>query len=155
PNFRITTSQFPEAFGQDPVVNTSYMGDYDTAVADNNFFYCTWGDNRLSTSFHANQPDVRIVTVPTTLDVLLQLDTVTVSGGNGDGIVDTGETNNLTITIVNILTNTATSVSATLSSSTPGVDVLAASSAYPNVGGNAIATNTTPFVFAVSNSVNC
>lgn len=58
-NFRITTQSFPVAIGQDPGVLPDYMGDYDMAVADNSFFYYTWGDNRGSNSFHANQPDVR------------------------------------------------------------------------------------------------
>ena len=58
-NFRITTQSFPVAIGQDPGVPPTYMGDYDMAVADNSFFYYTWGDNRDSNAFHANQPDVR------------------------------------------------------------------------------------------------
>jgi hypothetical protein len=44
------------------VVNPVYMGDYDQAVADNNFFYVTWGDNRLPNpnfAAHTHQPDVR------------------------------------------------------------------------------------------------
>jgi hypothetical protein len=40
------------------------MGDYDQAVADNNYFYTTWSDNRLSDAFHANQPDVRFAKIP-------------------------------------------------------------------------------------------
>ena len=66
PNFRITTQAFPAVFGQDPVVNTTYMGDYDQAVADANFYYYSWGDNRLSNSFHTHQPDVRLAKIPTT-----------------------------------------------------------------------------------------
>ncbi len=67
PNFRITDVSFPPAFGQDPFVNTidpSYMGDYDQATADNNYFYTTWGDNRLPDAFFANQPDVRFAKIP-------------------------------------------------------------------------------------------
>jgi len=41
PNFRITDTSFPVVIGQDPVVNPVYMGDYDQAVADDNFFYVT------------------------------------------------------------------------------------------------------------------
>jgi hypothetical protein len=72
-NFRVTDVSFPPAFTywdgsawhvQDPVVHPGYMGDYDQAVADNNDFYTTWGDNRLSDAFHANQPDVRFAAVP-------------------------------------------------------------------------------------------
>jgi hypothetical protein len=62
PNFRITNASFPVVINQDPVVNPVYMGDYDQAVADNNFFYVTWGDNRLanpSFAAHTHQPDVR------------------------------------------------------------------------------------------------
>jgi hypothetical protein len=67
PNFRITDVSFLPAFGQDPFVNAidpAYMGDYDMATADNNYFYTTWGDNRLSDAFFANQPDVRFAQIP-------------------------------------------------------------------------------------------
>jgi hypothetical protein len=63
-NFRITDASFPPAFGQDPVINPSYMGDYDQATADNKYFYTTWGDNRLPDAFFANQPDVRFAKIP-------------------------------------------------------------------------------------------
>jgi hypothetical protein len=73
-NFRITDVSFPPAFSywnpdgsvtiQDPVIRPGYMGDYDQAVADNAYFYTTWGDNRLSDAYHANQPDVRFAKVP-------------------------------------------------------------------------------------------
>jgi hypothetical protein len=65
-NFRITDASFPAAFGQDPSVNLTYMGDYDQAVADNNYFYTTWGDNRLADASHAHQPDVRFARIPVT-----------------------------------------------------------------------------------------
>lgn len=67
PNFRVTRVSFPPAFGQDTDVNSQYMGDYDQAVADNNFFYTTWGDNRLANPnyrAHVNQPDVRFAKIP-------------------------------------------------------------------------------------------
>src|SRR5262249_14527751 len=47
-NGRITDTSFPAVFGQDPVIVSTYMGDYDQAAADNSFFYTSWGDNRLS-----------------------------------------------------------------------------------------------------------
>jgi len=68
-NFRITDVSFPPAFGQDPGVRAEFMGDYDQAVADNSFFYTTWGDNRLPNPnypAHANQPDVRLAKIPVT-----------------------------------------------------------------------------------------
>ena len=47
-NFRITDVSFPAVVNQDSLIATSYMGDYDVAVADNSSFYITWGDNRLA-----------------------------------------------------------------------------------------------------------
>jgi hypothetical protein len=68
PNFRITDVSFPPAFDQDSFLIlaglNNYMGDYDMATADNNYFYTTWGDNRLSDAFFANQPDVRFAEIP-------------------------------------------------------------------------------------------
>jgi hypothetical protein len=68
PNFRVTDVSFPSAFNIDhPIVRANYMGDYDSASADNNYFYTTWGDNRLpdaSNSAIANQPDVRFAKIP-------------------------------------------------------------------------------------------
>jgi hypothetical protein len=62
PNFRITDTSFPVVVNQDPQIAFGYMGDYDQSVADQNFFYVTWGDNRLpNPNFpaHTHQPDVR------------------------------------------------------------------------------------------------
>jgi hypothetical protein len=67
PNFRLTNVSFLPAFNQDPFWGTSgYMSDFDMATADNNYFYTTWGDNRLSDAFFANQPDVRFAKIPVT-----------------------------------------------------------------------------------------
>jgi sugar lactone lactonase YvrE len=71
PNFRITDTSFPPAFGNDPYVNFSYMGDYDIASADNSAFYVTWGDNRLINSTNSfNQPDVRFAKINTGMQVI-------------------------------------------------------------------------------------
>jgi hypothetical protein len=68
PNFRITDVSFPPAFGQDSLLaafgHSDYMGDYDMAVADNHYFYTTWGDNRLGDASLPNQPDVRFAKIP-------------------------------------------------------------------------------------------
>jgi hypothetical protein len=59
PNFRITNASFPAVFGTDGDVNGVYMGDYDESAADSNFFYYSWGDNRLPSA-----PDVRLARIP-------------------------------------------------------------------------------------------
>jgi hypothetical protein len=57
-NFVITNQWFPVAINQDPVMAQGYMGDYDQAVATNQYFLTTWGDNSSSDKFHNHQPDV-------------------------------------------------------------------------------------------------
>ena len=63
PNQRVTTQNFPAVIGQDPVVNTTYMGDYDQIVSDAGKFYMPWGDNTNATVFHMHQPDVFFATL--------------------------------------------------------------------------------------------
>src|SRR6185295_6181401 len=55
-DYRISDGSWPVVIGQDPQINSFYMGDYDSAVADNTMYYRTWGDNRLSLLTHTNQP---------------------------------------------------------------------------------------------------
>ena len=66
PDYRITTASFPVVIGQDPGIVSTYMGDYDQAVADSGFFYRAWGDNRDSLLTHTNQPDVRFTKIART-----------------------------------------------------------------------------------------
>src|SRR5262249_50830941 len=57
-NFQINDAgtSFPEVFGQDPIIVSNYMGDYDQATADNSFFYSSWASNINSDATFANQP---------------------------------------------------------------------------------------------------
>jgi subtilisin-like proprotein convertase family protein len=73
--------------GQDPVVNTVYMGDYDQVASsgggsDPVLFSATWADNRLGNAFHAHQPDVRFARIAgAPVDTDLQV-TATASPGS-------------------------------------------------------------------------
>lgn len=49
----------PIAIGQDPAINTVYMGDYDQISSAGVSFAATWSDNRDGNAFHQFQPDVR------------------------------------------------------------------------------------------------
>jgi hypothetical protein len=65
PNMQITDQSFPEEFGHVGGIVSNYMGDYDQAVATNNFFYLTWEDNRLPSLGHAGHAqDVRFAEIP-------------------------------------------------------------------------------------------
>jgi subtilisin-like proprotein convertase family protein len=140
-NFPISTSSFPAVRGQDPALNSTFMGDYDQAVADNNSFYVPWGDNRLATSIHANQPDVRFARIPVTgPGVILTY------GSSSLAKLDPHACNSLYVTVKNVGSAAATGVSAVLGTSAPGVVIEQAAANYPAIPANGgIATNTTPF----------
>jgi hypothetical protein len=88
----------------------------------------------------------------------LRLGALSFTESGGNGFIDPGETINFQVPLTNYVTNTATGtatytgVSATLSSSTPGVTVLTPASAYPNIGAGATQTNTTNFVVKLAPS---
>ena len=78
-----------------------------------------------------------------------------ISGGDGDGIIERNECNNLNVTIKNDGCLTGSNVSAVLSTSTPGVTITQPNSPYPNTVENATSTNTVPFSVSTSNSFVC
>ena len=156
PNFRISDS-FGVAFGQDPAINTVYMGDYDHMAADNSFFYHVWGDNRLSNAFHAQQPDVRFAKIPLGgPGPILDLGPPpTISGGNDNGMLDPNECNELTVPVVNNGSATAMMVTGTLATSDPNVTVTVPNAAYPDIPPGGTASNLTPFEISTSPSFVC
>jgi uncharacterized repeat protein (TIGR01451 family) len=76
-------------------------------------------------------------------------------GGDGDAFVEPGEDWGLTIPLTNGGGAAATAISAVLTSSTPGVTILAGSSTYPDLAPAASASNATPYVFTTNASVAC
>ncbi len=79
---------------------------------------------------------------------------VTITTGNN--LIEPNECNSLTIPLSNGGTADATGVSATLTSSTPGVTISVANSAYPTLAaGGAVQTNTTAFQVSTGNSIAC
>jgi subtilisin-like proprotein convertase family protein len=92
-------------------------------------------------------------------DVLIQLGTVTATDGGSDPdtLIEPGENGNkLTIQLKNTGNGAATSVSAKLTSATPGVTITTNVSTYPNLAATTgVGTNTTPFAFNVASTVPC
>jgi hypothetical protein len=79
--------------------------------------------------------------------------TATEDGGNGNGVVEPGEKGTLSVQLTNIGVQDATNITATLTSTTPGVIITPpGTSAYPNIPVNGSATNTTPFRFVFSSA---
>ena len=80
PNFRVTQQPFGVVIGVDPVINPSYMGDYDMVGVDNANFYPVWGDNSdfnpVDNRFNAN----------------IRTATVSVNAGNSPEVITTTPT---------------------------------------------------------------
>ncbi|MBI1765507.1 MAG: putative Ig domain-containing protein [Acidobacteria bacterium] len=92
-----------------------------------------------------------------TPQAFLSLGTVafTETGGDNDGFAESCEQLNYTIGLTNAGGATATGISATLTSATPGVVINQGVSAYPNLAVAASANNTTPFTVTIGCGVTC
>ena len=77
------------------------------------------------------------------------------ASGNGNSIINSNECVNMNFAIKNNGCARETAISATLSSTTPGVAIIQARSAYPNLAIDANGTNTTPFQIQTSPSFAC
>ena len=105
------------------------VADGGTATAD----FCLTGDAKLNLG-------------PVTIDDSL---------GNNNGIVNRDECIKLTIGISNDGCIADSHISAVLSTTTPGVTVNQALSAYPNMAVNTNGTNVTPYAFTTQSSFGC
>lgn len=72
-----------------------------------------------------------------------------------DSALDANECNNLNVTILNDGCLASTGVTAVLSSTTPGVQIIQPDSAYPNQNIGASGTNSTPFTVSTLNTFVC
>jgi hypothetical protein len=77
------------------------------------------------------------------------------TSGNGNGVINSNECVNLNVALKNNGCANATGISATLTTSTPGVTVTQDSSSYPNLAIDATGANSTPFQIQTSNSFDC
>ena len=158
-NFRISP-QFVPVFGVDPVVNTTYMGDYDMMAADNTYFHTLWGDNRDQSIFVPSRKNANVrhakftINGPGAIPAFIS-SSVSVSGGNGNGIIDFNECNDIFVTLGNDGNLAATGISSTLATSTSGVSVTQSTSLFPNVPARGNGTNATAFKISTSPSFVC
>ncbi len=82
--------------------------------------------------------------------------TATENSGDGDGQIEPGESGKIDIQLKNTGVLGATGITATLTTSTPGVTITQGTSAYPDLpalGGSG--TNTSPFLFDVDTNAPC
>ena len=79
----------------------------------------------------------------------------TITGGNGNGVIDRNECNKLTVGLSNIGCALDSGITATLSTSTPGVTVDPTPVSYPNLAPTASGVNTPAFEVSTSPSFVC
>ena len=78
------------------------------------------------------------------------------ANGDGNGVVEPGECAELTVPLTNGSGSiAATAISATLTTSTPGVTIAAGTTAYADLAGGATGSGSAPFQFSLSNTVSC
>jgi subtilisin-like proprotein convertase family protein len=136
-------------------------GDYSTATPDPNDPHTVWGSSQVigPPSGTAQHWRLRNFAVQANTGPSLVHSATVASdsapGGDGDGVVEPGEGFNLSEAVRNMGGASATGISATLQSLTPGVSVMAAGSPYPDLGAGASASDTNPFQATATASLAC
>jgi len=102
-------------------------------------------------------PALQSLGAPVVGKAFIELSTVTKTETccNGDSLIDPGESGALSVNLKNVGLLDATAVTATLTTSTPGVTIVSGASAYPNIAASSgSAVNTTPFSFSLATSLS-
>ena len=92
---------------------------------------------------------------PLSTTPILAVATNIISGGNGNGVIDVDECNDLTLVLTNSGRFTATGIEATLTSTTYGAIVGQGVSAYPDLNPRGSAANATPFTISTEPNFIC
>lgn len=158
----LTPSPFKAGWGND--TGQPNLGDYNQAVAQFGNLYAAYAATTQPKFTDGqplptlNTPDVFFSKVSSaTVQAPLHVGAFTFTDSGGDGNIDPGDVINLKIPLQNYDINplsagTVGGISATLSTTTPGVTVTQAVSAYPAISPGATATNATDFVLRISSA---
>lgn len=146
------------AIGKGP----TYLSCFHDTIAGNNtwsnsptMFYAVPGYDLCTGWGTPNGSSLINTLAPVTNRSFLVVATNIITGGNGNGIVDSDECDNLTIVLTNEGTITASDIQATLISTTVGVIVVQGTSAYPDLAPNTAATNPTLFNLSTEPNFVC
>jgi uncharacterized repeat protein (TIGR01451 family) len=138
----------------DAVLHDITTGNNTNLVYTNQFFACAgydlctgWGTPTGSNLINALAPTARVPA----LFVVTNL----ISGGNGNGVIDFDECNNLTFIITNEGLAAATGIQGILSSTTPGAIVAQSTESFPNLPAGRAAASILPFTLSTEPSFIC
>ena len=151
----LTDRPFHAAYGND--TGQPNIGDYNQAVAQGGELFAVWAGT-TPVGFTDGQPSGSMTTpdvvfkrvLASSTKVSLSLGKPTVSEP-GNGFIDPGDAASFTLPLTNYVTNpgsaaTVSAISATLSTSTPGVTVVQATRSYGTLAPGATGNNASPFV---------
>ncbi|MBI3412143.1 MAG: matrixin family metalloprotease [Planctomycetes bacterium] len=147
---------FHAGYGND--TSQPNMGDYIASTSVGGNLFATWGGTNHIPDFQSGQPTSASFTTPdfffkksSTGLASLHLGTPTFTDSGGNGFIDSGELINFHLPLTNYVTNPVlapssyTGVTATLSTSTPGVVVTVATVAYPDIAAGGTQLNSLDF----------
>jgi len=156
----LTDRPFKAGWGND--TSQPNLGDYNHAVAQLATVVAGYAATQPQ-QFTDNQPSTQLSTPDVFLSKVseaelrlpLRLGAVSFTDSDGNGNLDPGETANFKVALTNSDTNplhaaSISQITATLSSSTPGVTVMQASSAYANLAPGATGQNNTDFILSLA-----
>src|SRR5262249_22294335 len=122
PSFAVSNTPSLPEFGRDAVVNSVYMGDYNTAFATGGAFHVSWSDNRDDLPGGAPRKDPNVYYVSFNIAVG---PVITPAGSSivdegcppSNGAVDPGERVTMNLRLMNVGSGSTTNLVATLQSS--------------------------------------
>jgi uncharacterized repeat protein (TIGR01451 family) len=146
------------AIGKGPLYSSAFhdivTGNNTNLVSSNAFFavpgydLCTgWGTPTGSALIN--------ILAPVAKGPVLSVVSTAITGGNGNGIIDFDECNNLTVTLTNAGTSAATALEGVLLSTTPGVIVGQPNTTFPPLPTNTSASSVLPFTISTEPNFVC
>ncbi len=90
-----------------------------------------------------------------TARLVRQSNSILASGGNGNGIIEANECNNLNVSLLNDGCLLGSGISGRLSTTTPGVTITQPNSPYPDTAEGAVSVNSIPFQVSTSAGFAC
>jgi len=94
-------------------------------------------------------------TLTGTASLAVKSTTIDDSSGNGNGVINRNECFKLSVDLTNSGCSGASGISAAITTSTPGVEILVGSSSYPNIARASEAFGTAPFSLATTAAFVC
>lgn len=159
PNFGGTSAACPYAAGAVACLQSAakaITGSYLTPAEVKHRLLNT-GNNVTDTKIAVTKPRINLAAAIQTISTnpVLNHVSATLAGGNGDQSVAPDECNQLHLVVRNDGVSAATNVTATLTTTTPGVTVFQPNSAYPNLAPAANGTNVTAFKISTTPAFVC